>query len=72
MKISSTELIIVYSFEGDLLQFSQSTFEHTTLKMSILDKDVERSTGETTIELEDFKELEDCIKDFKTKFNKLK
>lgn len=71
MKISDTTLTITYDIEGDLLQFSQSTFQHSTLKMSLIDIKEDTQSGETTIEFNDFKELEDCINDFKLKFNNL-
>lgn len=72
MKVYETELCIVYDFEGDLIQFRQSSSADSTLKMSILDKDKEHSTGETSIELNNMDELKKCIVDFELKFNALK
>ncbi len=72
MKIYETELCIVYDLDGDLLQFRQSTSPDSTLKMSILDKEQEHSTGETSVELNDMTELKICMTDFEVKFNSLK
>ena len=69
--VESFDLIIVYNVYGTLLQISQSTFEHSTIKFSLLDVEEDNKTGESSIEFSSFKELEDIIKDFKNKFNNL-
>lgn len=72
MKIYDTELCIVYDLDGDLLQFRQGTSLNSTLTMSVLDKEQDHMTGETSVEFNDMSELKKCIADFEIKFNALK
>lgn len=72
MKIHSTELTIVYKIGGDLMQLRKDNILESTFTLSILDKDKEEYSGETSLEFDNINELRKCIDDFEIKYNNLK
>lgn len=69
--IDSIDLRIVYDLSGEKLQFEKSTISESTFDLSILDKDQDKSTGETKISFNNIKELRDIIANFEEKYNNL-
>jgi hypothetical protein len=71
MKVYTTELTIVYGELGNLIQLSMNDLLDDSVKLSILDKEQEAHTGETSVEFESLGELKDIINDFSDKFVKI-
>ena len=72
IKVDAIHLEVTYDIEGDKVSLYLDTYEVTCLKFSIFDKEQDKQTGETSVEFESIEELEEILKDFKSKFNSLK
>ena len=66
---SDINLEVTYNNE---LVLQNSNYDHSTFQLSIFGKKINKKTDCVTIEFNNFKELEDIVKDFKNKCKLLK
>lgn len=67
MKVETVELSVVYRSGDDLIQFRQYTAG--PVDVSILDKEQEERTGETTVTFDSIRDLRACLEDFRDRFD---
>ncbi len=72
--IYASEVRITYKIENtdELIELNASSYEDTTFNISILDKEMDKRTGETTVTFGSIKELRDILTDFENKLKALK